>query len=343
VANVGSGGNTSEVGSGFRRIAPWFGRAAVAIVASAAALGSAEMVLRAAHFSFQTFPVVQFGYPDPVTLHDLFVPDRDLFWVTKDYAATIAQARQTHPAVVFMGDSCTQFGSYPGIVLTRVAEQTPALGTGIKLGVVGWSSEQGLAQFKRDILPLHPRVVTLYYGWNDHWVALGPPDQNVRPSEAVWWLSQHSRVWQLGTKAMMSTPRRLDRRPFRVEIDRYVSNLSTIVELARANGIAAVLITAPSGHEVGREPEYLAVRHLRRLSDLVPVHRNYIAATRTVAERTGATLCDAAAAFDVDPNHAAYFEKDGIHLNQAGNRAIAAVVAPCVLRAAAGPPAEARR
>src|SRR5262249_48437469 len=153
-------------GSGFSRIGPWLARAAVALVAIAGALGLAEIGLRTANFSFQTFPVVQFGYPDPVTLHDLFVPDRDLFWVTRDYAGILAEARRTHPAVVFMGDSCTQFGSYPAIVLTRVAETAPALSSGVKVGVVGWSSEQGRAQFTRDILPLHPRVVTLYYGWN---------------------------------------------------------------------------------------------------------------------------------------------------------------------------------
>jgi lysophospholipase L1-like esterase len=333
----------THVGSGFSRIRHAFAGIAVALVAIAAALGCAEVGLRAANFTFQTFPTVQFGYPDPVTLHDLFVPDRDLFWVTKEYAATIAEAGRTHPAVVFMGDSCTQFGSYPGIVLTRVAETAPAVASGVKVGVAGWSSEQGRAQFTRDILPLHPRVVTLYYGWNDHWVALGAPDKDARPSEAVWWLAQHSRVWQLGMKARMSRPGRLDRRPYRVDIDRYIANLTMIVNLARDNGIGTVLITAPSGHEVGHEPAYLAERHLRRLSDLVPVHRNYVEATRTVAERTGATLCDAAAAFEADPDHASYFEKDGIHLNKAGNRALAAVVAPCVLRAAGAPDGEARR
>jgi len=341
---VGSGGVPVESGSSrVGRTRSWVAGTLVALAAIFVALGCAEVGLRAANFSFQTFPVVQFGYPDPITLRNLFVADRDLFWVTRDYAAALATARQTHPAVVFMGDSCTQFGSYPGIVLTRIAASSPALASGVKVGVVGWSSEQGLAQFKRDILPLHPRVVTLYYGWNDHWVALGPPDKDARPSESVWWLSQHSRLWQLWMKAGMSTPGRIDRRPYRVEIDRYIANLTTIVDLARDNGIAVALITAPSGHEVGHEPQYLALRHVRRLSDLVPVHRNYVAATRTVAERTGATLCDAAAAFDADPDHASYFEKDGIHLNQAGNRAMAAVVTPCVLHAAAQAQGEARR
>ena len=26
------------------------------------------------------------------------------------------------------------------------------------------------------MIPLHPRIVTIYYGWNDHWVAVGAPD-----------------------------------------------------------------------------------------------------------------------------------------------------------------------
>src|SRR3954462_10683111 len=114
-----------RAGSGVSGIRLVFAAAMIALVSVAAALGCAEAGLRAAHFSFQTFPVVQFGYPDPVTLHDLFVPDRDLFWVTRDYAAALAEARRTHPAVVFMGDSCTQFGSYPGIVLTRLAANAP--------------------------------------------------------------------------------------------------------------------------------------------------------------------------------------------------------------------------
>jgi lysophospholipase L1-like esterase len=307
----------------------------VAVVAAVVALACSEAGLRAAGFSFATFPVVQFGYPDPVTLRNLFVVDRDLFWVTREYAETLAEARRTRPAIIFMGDSCTQFGSYPARVLERLAPIEPTLATGMKVAVVGWSSEQGRAQLARDILPLQPRVITVYFGWNDHWVALGPPDSEARPSDLVWWLSQHSRLWQLGMKARRAAPGGLERRPLRVDIDRYTANLQAIVDLAATNGINVVLITAPSGHQIGHEPDYLALRHLRRLSELVPLHQQYVAATRTVAKRTGATLCDAAAAFDSDPAHAGYFEKDGIHLNLDGNRAMGALVTPCVIRAAA--------
>src|SRR5436190_24145152 len=93
-------GSASGIGSGVSRIHSWLAGSLMTLLAIAAALGCAEAGLRAARFSFQTFPVVQFGYPDPVTLHDLFVPDRDLFWVTRDYAAVLADARRSHPAIV---------------------------------------------------------------------------------------------------------------------------------------------------------------------------------------------------------------------------------------------------
>ena len=196
-----------------------------------------------------------------MTLHDLFVVDRDLFWVTKDYAATLDEARRTHPAVIFMGDSCTQFGSYPENVVRRLADIDPALGSGVKVGTVGWSSEQGRVQATRDILPLGPRVITVYYGWNDHWVALGPPDSEARPNDVIWWLSQHTRLWQLATKFLRATPGSLEQRPLRVSLDRYLSNLEAIADAAQKNGVKVVLITAPSGHQEGHEPEYLALRH----------------------------------------------------------------------------------
>jgi lysophospholipase L1-like esterase len=295
------------------------------------ALIGVEAALRAAGFSFRTFPTVQFGYPNPVDIRVDFVPDRDVFWVTRDYGDRLAAARQAHPSIVFMGDSCTQLGNYPALTLTSLADRAPSV-TGIKVGVAGWTSEQGLAQLKRDVLALNPRVITVYYGWNDHWVALGRPDTDARPTAAVWWLSQHSRIWQLFQRVQRAAPVRLDQRPNRVDVARYESNLETMVTLAAREEIKVVLITAPSGHERGREPPYLATRWLRHLSDLVPQHQLYVAATRTAARNTNATLCDAAAAFAADPQRSRYFRDDGIHLTAAGDEALARLLTGCIAR-----------
>ena len=34
-------------------------------------------------------------------------------------------------------------------------------------------------QFTRDVVPLRPRVATIFFGWNDHWDALGTEDKRV--------------------------------------------------------------------------------------------------------------------------------------------------------------------
>ena len=315
------------------------------LVVTAIVVGFAgvELALRLTGFSFRTYPSVQFGWPEPANISDLFDPDPDLFWVTRGYAEELNSARHTQPAIVFMGDSCTQFGTYPTMTLTRLRARQFSLASGIKLGVAGWSSEQGLTQLERDIIPLHPSIVTVYFGWNDHWVALGPEDADAHVSRASFWMSQHSRLWQLLTKARLAAAPTLAGRPNRVPLDRYVSNLEAMVQLANAAGIRIVLITAPTNHEPGREPAYLAKRHVRALSELVPLHRAYAEATRRAGRETGAVVCDAAAAFDADADRLSYFEQDGIHLKAPGNSALADLLAPCVMQAAAQPLLQTRR
>jgi lysophospholipase L1-like esterase len=313
---------------------------AIGIVAG---LATGELALRLAGFSFRTYPAVQFGWPAPTNIREFFDPDPDLFWVTHGYFDELDAARRTRPAILFMGDSCTQFGTYPTMTLSLLRARDFPIASGMKLGVAGWSSEQGLTQLRRDIIPLHPSIITVYFGWNDHWVALGPEDGDARATRASFWLSQHSRLWQLLTKASLAAAPPLAGRPNRVPLDQYVANLETMVQLSNAAGIRVVLITAPSGHERGHEPEYLAMRHVRALSELVPLHQAYVEATRRAGRETGAVVCDAAAAFDTDPNRASYFEVDGIHLKVPGNRALANLLAPCVMQAAAQPIVQTKR
>jgi lysophospholipase L1-like esterase len=301
-------------------------------------LAAAEGALRLAGFSFQTYPTVQFGWPNPRIVRDDYVPDRDLFWVTRNYAEQLASARRTRPAVVFTGDSCTQYGTYPSLTLANLGRTTPGFSTGVNLGVGGWSSEQGLRALRRDVLALRPSVLTIYYGWNDHWAALGPADGEVQTDAVSWWLTLHSRVWQLGLRVRFAVPASTAGRPERVSVESYASNLETMAHLAHGAGIGVVFITAPANHEQGHEPQYLARRHLRRLEDLVPLHQRYVEATRRAAAQAGAVLCDAAAVFEKHPARSSLFMDDGIHLKPAGDKVMADLLVPCVLRA--GVPAD---
>ena len=309
----------------------WLTAVLLGFAGIALAAGTAEAALRIAGFHFDLVPTLQFGWPDAVALKEAYQPDPDLVWVTKDYRQTLRAARREHPAIVFMGDSCTEFGTYPSRTLALLASRHSPLATGVKLGVGGWSSEQGLEQLERDVIPLHPKIVTIYYGWNDHWVAMGLTDPEIARAHRLLSLARVSRVVQLWLRLKVNMAAKRTPRPNRVPLPQYEGNLRRMATEARAAGIVPVFVTAPSNHVAGHEPAYLALRHVRRLSELIPLHSAYVDATRTVARETGSPLCDATAAFAaLPPPHDRYFMKDGIHLTPEGDQEMATVLAGCL-------------
>lgn len=313
------------------RIGP---KLALLAVGSLLGLALAEGSLRAMGFSFSFAPErVEFGYPDPVVLEDRFVADPDLFWVPPNYHDELARYAREDPHIVFMGDSCTA-GPYPNLFLRLLRAAHPGVRiSGRKLGVAGWTSYQGLVQLRRDVIPLRPRIVTLFYGWNDHWIGFGLEDKEIRRPSTAWLAKLEGlRTVQLLQKTRLALRARdPSARPERVAPGDFRANLTEMVALARGAQIVPVLLTAPTSHEIGREPEYLAKRHLRDLDDLVPLHRRYVEIVRDVAAAEDAVLCDLAAHFDglPRPERAAYFMQDGIHFTVAGNEKLAELLMDC--------------
>jgi len=310
----------------------WRAQLVRALAGVAMALVVAEALLRLGGFHFDFVPALEFGWPDPKTISDVYVADPDLLWITRDYHATLTAARHEPPAIVFMGDSCTEFGTYPAKTLDQLRAAGSALRTGIKVGVGGWSSEQGLQQLRRDVVPLRPRVVTVYYGWNDHWVAHGLTDPEITRERRLLRVFGTSRIVQAWLRFRTNMAARRPEHPNRVPLRRYEQNLRQLAIEARHAGITPVFITAPDNHIAGHEPSYLAARHLRTLEELVPLHQAYVAATRRIAGEDG-VLCDAAAAFDAQP-HDRFFRADGIHLPDAGDDQMARILGECLLRLA---------
>ena len=299
------------------------------------ALIIAESALRLAGFEFDLYPTkVQFGWPDPVTIVTRYQADQQLLWVPRGYYSTLDSAVASVPTVVFMGDSCTEFGRYDqhlgSLVTKRYREADFSY---VNMGVGGWSSYQGLVQMRRDIVRIQPSIVTVYFGWNDHWRSYGIADKDIgefyESYPPLLLALSRARVVQLIKKGLfalrLTDDGNTSEMPERVSLADFESNLTSIVQIARHNGIKPVLITAPTSHERGREPAYLVPRWLNDLEDLVPLHQKYAQVVREVSARHQVMLVDLHAEFKSmsRDERDSYFNDDGIHLNEKGNRRVA--------------------
>ncbi len=308
----------------------------LALATVAGLLGVVELTLRLTDFSFVLQPRdVEFGKPDPRLMKIGFLADDDLFWVTRDYPEKLARLAAERPPLILLGDSCTHLGRYDEALARLHAERTGRELAYGNLGVAGWSSYQGRRQLARDVLGLAPRVVTIYFGWNDHWIGFGLEDTTIADIHRVFSSRlSGSRFVQLLTKARVAWGVRETAYPNRVSRQDFSANLRAMVRRAEAGGIRPVLLTAASSHVEGNEPAGLGERWLRDVSELVPLHRSYVEAVRRVAAQEGAALCDLARRFDELPRgeRQTSFTTDGIHLSAAGDRRLAAFLYDCFER-----------
>lgn len=296
--------------------------------------GIVEGTLRLSGYRFVLYPEdIEFGRPDPVLLKKAFLEDDELFWVTRDYYEKLEWLERERPKLILMGDSCTHLGHYDEALARRVERHTERPLRYGNLGVAGWSSEQGKRQLLRDVIPLAPEVVTIYYGWNDHWIGFGIEDKTIARLKKVF-SSRWSdlRMVQLASQAAVAWGARDTAYPNRVSLADYEENLRTMVREARLVGITPMLITAASNHRVGEEPTHLGERWLREVSDLVPLHESYIEAVRKVAAETGAPLCDPHIKLrnNAPPDKLdTYFLDDGIHFTPEGDEILGSILFQC--------------
>ncbi|MBP2680682.1 MAG: acyl-CoA thioesterase, partial [Candidatus Krumholzibacteriota bacterium] len=283
-----------------------------------------EVALRAAGFRYELrVHVIESTAPEAEDVRKGFSVDRQLIWVDNGYYARLSEARSRRIDIVYLGDSCTQFGAYDRIFAGLVEKETGSAVSSVKLGVAGWTTHQGLRQMERDVVSLRPCVVTICYGWNDHWLSIGLSDREIeRINRSALGRIQSLRIGQLLLESYVALVRDKDHPVIRVSEEEFRENLIAMIDAAQGVGAVPVLMTAPSSHRPGHEPAYLAGRWVARLSDLVPLHRRYVAIVRRVAAEKGVLLCDLAARFDSiaspDARDACFF-RDGIHYTGEGN------------------------
>ena len=284
-----------------------------------------ELGLRLSGFAFALPPPrLEVGSSLPVVLPESFVPDPDLLWVRHGYRANLiaGAASRSRPSIVFMGDSTTR-NQYERRLQPIIEERHPGSDfTYVTLGVPGWSSYSGLKQLQRDVLSVRPRAITINYGWNDHWNYYGLQDKDAarflypEGSSRLSAYFYRFRTIQLVNKAILALKQRSigHGRP-RVSLDDFRANLRQMVRIARANDVIPILFTAPTSHQLGREPAYLAKGWLTNLEDLAPLHQQYVQVVREVAAAENAPLVDLHHEFNQLPRErlGELFHEDGIH------------------------------
>jgi lysophospholipase L1-like esterase len=296
----------------------------------------------------------------------LFTRDGLLFWKPvagkPPFNAAGLRAAEELPAirpagefrVLALGDSCTFLGEprpWTDLLAERLAATSGGAVRVLNAGVPAYTSLQGRRLLESRVDELQPDVVTIYFGWNDHWRATVKPDAAfpVRGAGvvAVQSLLSRSRLYQ-GMNYLLKgrpdahgaapppVPAGSDlaatavNRPFRVGPDEFAANLRAMVERTRSSGAEAILITAPSLLTPDAVPNYLfAHGFVARGGERVDLlHQRYAAVVRQVARDTGAGLVDAAADFAAAPDGGrSLMRDDGIHLTAAGLQRLAGLVA----------------
>lgn len=245
--------------------------------------------------------------------------------------------------VICMGCSCTAQGprSYSEMLNEMLQSSAPKADRweAFNMGVHGYSAVLGRKLFQMRGRDLAPDVVTLYFGWNDHWQSGYWPDSHGIPLEIK--SSQVGAIKRLFTRrivqflAYIFSPKNLPvsirgkvrlkhslefGNCLRVPPDEYRATLVSFVAEIRTAGAIPMLITAPRGARL----THLIVAHGQAVSveEAIRLHDQYVAITREVARSEKVFLVDLAA--DLKPEEGArFFGDDGIHLTLDGRRWVA--------------------
>jgi len=292
-------------------------KALYAAAAVALFFGMAEVTLRLA--DYRGAPAVEdfrfrvigelFGEPDPVRFWRL--PGVEPHFAADGYR------------IICLADSVTVMDrgkGWPDLLpdLLREAGMTDA--QVFNAGVPGYSSHQGLLYLRHELRQWKPDLVTIQYGWNDHWESpSGVPDKLIALPDARTMARQktlaHARLYRLLRTLIIGRPR--PDGTLRVGPEDYESNLKAMIDLATAGGAHVLLLTAP---------------YLDGSWEWTALHRTYNDITRRVATEKNVALVDVTAEIRERPDlFARDPESDACHFNAAGATIIARAVVQTLL------------
>jgi len=263
--------------------------------------------------------------------------------------------------VLSLGDSCTF-----GVIATRVQawdyvpepypqrlERVAAerLGPGrvevLNAGVAGYNSFHGVMLLRTKLRGLEPDLITVRYGWNDHFVSASDPGVSGyrEPDHAVVLglqdlllrtsLYGFVRRLALDVQALRAPPGGAARplpaawKP-NVPPEAYRHNLRRIVALGRERGARVWLLTSPHAFVIdahrGRYDEFpmsakqiVVFNGLSTFEELIEIHDRYNQVTREVGAELGVPVVDMDAVYKAHADEPLFLETDVPHPSAEGH------------------------
>lgn len=242
--------------------------------------------------------------------------------------------------ILFLGDSCTGGTDYyPDRTIKILNAQLGVKTEPLIAATGGYSTFQGLDVLKESV-KYKPDLIISYFGWNDHWLAIGGlPDHEFKELTALQLFihkaSSKSRTYQL-LHYMIYPPHKyfsadsptpgnvVDLSRFvRVPIDSYFYNLREMIKIAGQNKAPIYFIAAPIGPHI-TEVNTIHVPN----SYILPIHSFYLDILEKVsAESANSHFID----FRDTVFDKSLMMGDGIHPTAKGHDLIAERVAKILL------------
>jgi lysophospholipase L1-like esterase len=340
---------------------PWFNRPALALASLLLFFAVLEGILRLVDFQVELPKIVIRGENQiNEALTSAFIPDPELKYRLNpgaEFNGRVVNSmgfldREVDPVkkkdvfrVICMGDSCTGQGipPYSGFLHELLQENSPTSNSweSFNMGVHGYSSAQGLRLFQIRGAELKPDFVSIYYGWNDHWLG-GKPDSNsmglgMSANQAdLFETFQEVRSFQL-IVYLMNPVRRIavkeKKLGLRVPPDEFVWTLKKFIQEVRSLDAVPILITAPRAEKL--TTLLLRNKQARDMDEVTRIHDEYCDLARQVSGEESVPLLDLAAAF-AGPEKAHLFSDDGIHLQREGRKQVARLLYEKLVELSAG-------
>jgi lysophospholipase L1-like esterase len=151
----------------------------------------------------------------------------------KNHTMNIVCHGHSVPSGYFKTPLVDTFNSYPYLLHHALKEQYPyAVVNVILTSKGGENSESGEKRFAKDVLSMHPDVVTIDYSLNDRGMGLAR-------SEAAW-RSMIAAAKQQGVKVLLLTPTPDEKANLDDPNDPLVQHAEQVRQLARENGVGLV-------------------------------------------------------------------------------------------------------